>query len=361
MKTNKKQTGTADKLYFSNLTIKSYVCLLITTIISIVLLCIYIPPFKAERHFRDGFNLGANKRYQYAIQELEKAKYYAPWESHYQVQLAKYYEEYSQQQTANAAKVELLKKAKAIYLNIIKLDKQNPWYRNRLAQTYQLLANADPANASFYKEKVEENIRLGAELDKQNPLFQLNYASYLHKNGQFDEAKKYYQKVIEYDDSFGEAFYNLADIYRQENNLEKTLYYYEALYESNPDFGKISLALASTYIMLDQKDKAIFHLEREINKDPKQFDPLRSLAALYHQKSEWIKSASAYKLILTYFPEKKEVHPYYIQSLINAGRFQLAIQELETFIQANPSNEQAKLQLKKINDFIKKAIKENQQ
>jgi tetratricopeptide (TPR) repeat protein len=317
---------------------------------------VYIQPFKAERHFRDGYNLGASKRLRYAIEELEKAKTYAPWESHYQVQLAKYYEEYAQTKSNVNAKIELLLKAEATYKQIIFLDDQNPWYRNRIAITYNLLSEADKENAEKYKRLSGENIRLGAMLDKQNPLFQLNYASYLHKGGHLKEAKVYYEKVIEYDNRFGEAYYNLADIYRQENNLEKTLYYYNELYKVNPDFNNINLALASTYIILDKKDKAITHLENVINKNPKQFEPLRSLAALYHQQSNWVRAAATYKLILKYFPDKKELHPYYIQALVNASRYKLAILELQKFIKDNPNNKSAKLQLSKINTHIKEAI-----
>ena len=350
-----KPTETRD-ISFNKLTPVSILMLSFFLLFSFYLLWVYIQPFKAERYFRDGYNLGVSKRYKYAIEELEKTKLYAPWESHYQVQLAKYYEEYGKQQTDPAEKIRFFKKAEATYKHIIVLDDQNPWFRNRLALTYTQLKDIDKENAAKYEKLSGDNIRIGAELDKKNPLFQLNYASYLHKTDRLQEAKEYYKKVIDYDNRFGEAYYNIADIYRQEKNLDKTVYYYNELYKINPNFKNIDLALASTYIILDNKDKAITHLEHVINKNPKQFDPLRSLAALYHQKKEWVKAAATYKLILQHFPEKQELHPYYIQALVNAARFKLAILELEAFIKKNPNNTAAKVQLKKIQAFIKKAL-----
>ncbi|RAP39181.1 hypothetical protein DID80_00015 [Candidatus Marinamargulisbacteria bacterium SCGC AAA071-K20] len=327
---------------------------------SCVLVWQYVKPFQAELHFRDGFNLGASKRFKYAIEELEKAKSYAPWETHYQIQLAKYYEEFALTQSNPSEKIRLLKKAESTYKHIIVLDKQNPWYRNRLAMTYNRLKEAEPQHATKYAALSGENIKLGAMLDKQNPLFQLNYASHLHKLNRLEDAKIYYKKVIDYDNRFGEAYYNLADIYRQEKKLDKTLYYYKELYRTNPKFKNINLALASTHIILGNKDEAIVHLENVINKNPKQFEPLRSLAALYHQKQEWLKAAATYRLILNYFPEKKELHPFYIQALVNAARFKLAILELQKFIKENPDNRAAKEQMSKIELFLKKAINEQQ-
>ena len=87
----------------------------ISILVSIFFILLYISylfymPYKAERHFRDGYIQCILKRYPLAIKELKLAQKYAPWETHYQVQLGRTYEAYAKQQPSSRLKLHYYKK-----------------------------------------------------------------------------------------------------------------------------------------------------------------------------------------------------------------------------------------------------------
>lgn len=314
----------------------------------------FIKPFLAERRYRDGYNFGIHKRYRYAIEELELAKKHAPWEPHYQVQLGKFYEDYAKQQPTLKQKRHYLDKAEKTYKNIIFLDKLNPWYRNRLAMLYTYKATLLPQESDYYLSLAEDNIKTAAKLDKKNPLFQLNYAARLHKKKDYQNAIFYYSRVIEYDPNIGEAFFNLADVYRSLGDYKKSLETYLQLYKRQPTFKNIHLALASTYISLNKKEMAIKHLEASLEQNKNQFEPLRSLAALYMQERHWTQAASTYSQLLARFPDRKEVRMFYVQSLLHSGSILEAESVLMLHLKDHPQDKKAQKQLKNIQGFIEK-------
>ena len=236
---------------------------------------------------------------------------------------------------------------------MISIDDQNPWYINRIAIVNIYMAGLVPENNDDYLKKAELFTRASAGADLNNPLFQLNLAYFLHRNGKADEAIGYYKRVIQIDDRMLEARYNIADIYGKKGNHKKRLEHYQAIYEKNPDFPKVRLALASVFIHLDQHDKAIPYLAEEIDKNPNQLEPLKTLASLYLRDKQWRNAVKIYEILLTKYPQERKFHPYYIQSLVNINQVDKALKQLQLFIKANPKDQVAKNQLK----ALKKALK----
>jgi len=310
-------------------------------------------PFKAERHFRDGYNQSVIKKYSKAKYELEKAKELAPWETHYQVKLGHVYVAYAKQQPSLRLKVHYYYLAERLYHDMIQLDPNNPWFRNRLSMVYLTRADLekDKEEAKKYKRLALHNAKVSSEIDRQNPLFQLNYASFLHREGILKEAKKHYQLVIQYDPRIAEAHYNLADIYRIEGNLDQVLSQYLELYKHKPDFPNIELAISSAYLQLNQSDKAIPFLEKATSENPKA-EALRSLAILYHQKSQWDNAIKTYETYFQHHGFNQELHPYYIQVLLNAHQLVKARKYLEQFLQQFPNDQKSRKQLQLIQETL---------
>ena len=339
------------RLYFG-LSKNSIVILIIVFILFLYVAYLFLLPYKAERHFRDGYNNTVLKRYPLAIKHLLLAQKYAPWETHYQVQLSRTYDEYAKQQPSTRLKMAYYKKIESLHFNMIKLDPYSPWLSSRLSTLYLTINELD--NNRNYIALALEQAKIAAEKDTQNPLFQLNYASFLHREGQLKQAKEYYLKTISYDPRMSEAHYNLADIFRTEGQLDQTLSQYFSLYEHNPNFPKIELAIANTYIQLNQPKKAIPYLEQGIQKKPDQ-NSLKVLANLCIQTKQWDKAIQFYRRYFDTYGLSESLHPYYIQALVQTNskvNIIEAYKSLIIFLQKFPNNQLAQKQLSQLKPYI---------
>lgn len=314
----------------------------------------FLLPYFAERHYRDGYNFSALKRTKYAIEEFEAAVDCAPWETQYMVELGRAYEDYSEEQQTLPEKLRYLDKAEALYKHMIELDRLNPWFQNRLAIIYARESELIPEKQSSFLQMAHDRTKLAAELDNQNPLFQLNYASFLHRMGRIDEAIPYYEKTLRYDPNMSEALYNLADIYRRKNRMDLTLKLYEELYEKNPDFQNLSLALASTYLQLGRRQDALNQLELSVSRNPQQLEPLKTLGSLYYEQKDWVKAADIYDKIVVFFPDQHPIHQFKVQALVAAGKPIDAYQSLESYLQTYPDDAVAKSQFASLKQILRR-------
>jgi tetratricopeptide (TPR) repeat protein len=337
------------------LRVQSISILVVVFVLFSYIVYLFYTPYKAERHFRDGYNNTILKRYKLGIEHLELATKYAPWETHYQSQLSRTYQLYAEQQPSTRLKLHYYHKIISLYYNMIRLDPHSPWFHTRLSAIYLAVIPLEPAKTQRYTDLSLDHAKKAAEKDAQNPMFQLNYASLLHRTNNLEKAKHYYLKTIGYDPRMGEAHYNLADIYRNEGHLDKVLDQYLLLYTHNPDFLKIELAIASTYIELNQKEKAILYLEKAIEKNLEK-SALQTLASLYIHTKQWDKAIHAYKRFFDTYGVSESLHPYYIQVLLQSEKNEniiTAFHSLSSFTKQFPHNELAKQQLLQLKPYIK--------
>ena len=340
------------------------IILILSTYIIFASVCSYyfVQPFFAERHYRDGYNFHAMKRYKYAVEDLIKACKYAPWETHYKMQLGKTYQKQAEIQKETAQKIHYYLLALNEYEKCIKIDNQNPWYKNRKAIIYQTLAQVEPNKREYYMKKAKEYNYLASENDKKNPLFQLNYAYFLHKSNDIDEAIKYYKKTITLDKDIKESYFNLADIYKKRNQLDKTMDLYLTLHKINPSIKSLNLAIATLYMNTKNYELAIPYLEKELELNTNKTDILHNLATLYYNTKRWDQSAKAFKQLIQLTPSKKTTYyQYYFQSLINTRNYTEATSALEKELKINPRNKNIQAQYKKLKQFIKSQAKNAQQ
>lgn len=332
---------------------KDWIAFWLLVFVSILLIWQSILPWFAERRFRDGYNFTAMKRYRYAIDELEKAVNLAPLETHYMGHLGKAYESYAEQQPTPKKQLEYLKKTEDLYHRMVKLDSNNPWYQNRLALLYLKYAKMTPEKSNYFNDLVEKHTRTAANLDAKNPLFQLNLASYLHRNNNLDEAMIYYKKVIDYDPRMGVAYFNLADIYRKNGDHKKPLELYLKLKKHAPEFKDVNIAIATTLVKLKRDKDAIPYLKDALSLNPNHVNALSSLGLLYYQNKMWAEAIETYRELMTKFENQQQNHQYYIQALVNNAQIPKALSELTVFLKQNPTDAIAKLQLSKLQQFIR--------
>lgn len=322
MSKKNKETQAENQILLSKLTTKDWIVLGAFSCLVLVGVWQAALPYFAERHYRDAYNFEVYQRPKYAIEEYEAAVKLAPWETQYQMDLAKALSEFGMQQPSAAEKLDYLNRAEQISLHMIELDEKNPWYKNRIATIYLMMAEVNPEQGAVYTQKAEEYIRESAKNDKKNPLFLLNLAYFLHRTKRLDEAIMYYNKTLEIDDRLVEANFNLADIYRSQGNMQKTLEQYLQVYKMKPDFPNINTAIASTYMDMFSKTnnitilaKAIPFLEADLKQNSANLDILKNLASIYFQVQDWKNAAKTYEQILLFYPNLNEFKPLYQTSL----------------------------------------------
>ena len=112
----------SSKLQLKNVPLSGWLIWIIYLVLSVIMGWVFLQPFWAERHYRNGFNDTMRKRYKFAIEDLTLATTYAPWEVHYQAQLGKTYSLYADHVSDTTQKIELVSKALSIFQDIIKFD-----------------------------------------------------------------------------------------------------------------------------------------------------------------------------------------------------------------------------------------------
>ena len=353
------------KLILKNIPIKSWLHIIVVSTL-IIFLCIKaFDPFIAERHYRDAYHLNfkalslvknndllrSYSYYNYALEEFDKAIEYAPWETQYLVQKGRLLEEYFSVIKNDEKKMAYINDAEKIYKQTIEMDPNNPWFRNRLAVIY--LNKYKITGDVSYDRQAEELIKIASELDDQNPLFQINYGSYLHRHNRETEAIPYYERVIEIDADFGEAYYNLADIARKKGQLDLAISYYEDLYQRFPDFQQLRLVYSSALIQDKQLEKAANLLQELLDSDTSiPQEAVKSLATIYHQLGTFKPAAATFDILFKQYGYDPSIFQYYIQSLLYLNNIPRCLEELDRFLLVYPDDVFANNQKQKIQTYM---------
>jgi tetratricopeptide (TPR) repeat protein len=300
-------------------------------------------PFKAERAYRDGYNLDALHIYPDAIENFKSAIHFAPWDTQYKLELARLYCDAAMAEPDPVQKMKYLREALAISERMIEEDQLNPWHKNRMGSIYTLMAEADPANAKNYMDLAEFNVKAAAEDDAQNPLFQLNLAFFYHRQGRLAEAQANYQKALSLDPSMPEARYNLADMYLKRNQLDQALQEYLLVTRYAPGFlssNAMISAISTLRYNQTQESKylgyAISALEQILTTNPSDMQALRSLAQLYFKVGNWAKCADMGRQLVTLYANQEDIYPIYVQALVKSGRSGAVLQEMKARLASNP-------------------------
>lgn len=112
------------------------------------------------------------------------------------------------------------------YENGLKLEPENAEAKIMLASCY-VEGSSDPMKGVSMLREIEKT-------DSNNVTLQLNFAFFSVKSQQWDKAIRRFEKVLEIDSTYIEAYLHLADAYEQQGKKEKTIEVLEK-YKSKTD------------------------------------------------------------------------------------------------------------------------------
>ena len=206
-----------------------------------------------------------------------------------------------------------------------------------------------------------------------NPLFQLHYAQHLHFKKKYSEAKEYYEKVILYDKSMFEAYYNLGDIYTRLNQHQLAINMYKEVYDITKSYLKqyiteqelpestiqkikknksllenALLFMAQIYLYKSQPNDAVkFLYERHVML-PHDLDTIRLIGICFFQLSKWEQSNKFFNLYLERDPDHLRVIELNTIVLMNLNKKNEARLLMKAYIKKHPRSKKAQQILKSI-------------
>jgi len=328
-------------------------------------------PWFSEKNYRNGFIANSQGQFQSSITFLDKCMELTPWETYYFITQARNYEELSRQETDIIKQREWLVKAKDLYLYMLKINPENPWYWNGISSIYLSLFNLSqiPEERKDYFDKAGIAYKNAADADILNPLFQMSYGFYLHRSGKIEEAIKYYQRCIELDNWFVEAFYRLAEVELSRGNYDKAIEYLEGMAKADRthfiekgsyegwvkggNFNNYRQKLAELYFSYKKDmNKAIEYYKwtLEMNEN----DPLawKGLGMAYHQSNQLERAIYCYKKSISLNPDQEDVYKYLSYLYYNIGLVNSSKENFNRYFKSNNTDVKARDDYEKINSFI---------
>ena len=193
-------------------------------------------------------------------------------------------------------------------------------HRPKLAQAHFNLAYYLKQNAQFdesitsYKAALENGIEQAEEVYLNIAVI---YTDHLQKH---DEAEKYLNMALELNAEYIPALYNLANLYEDSGNKEKTLEYFEAILKIKPNHVKALARIAAFKKFIDKEDEHIKLLVLHAQ-DPEialgdKIDAYYALGKAYNDCAEYDLSFQNYTLanqinsfeMLPYSPSATQKH-----------------------------------------------------
>jgi len=188
------------------------------------------------------------------------------------------------------------------------------------------------------KEVSSKSIGVEQEGEKDRTLTSdvLNYFNSgvtFYNQKEFSKAIQAYQKVIELDPTYVEAYNNMGIIYQMLGNADRAFGAYQKATEINPRYEKGYNNLGILLLLKGRYEEALEAFEKALAVNPNNIESHINLGILYKKKGQWEKAIESYQRALAIDPLYKETH-YNIALLYEQlENLELAISHYQQFIQ----------------------------
>jgi tetratricopeptide (TPR) repeat protein len=150
---------------------------------------------------------------------------------------------------------------------------------------------------------------------------------------EFSKAIQAYQKVIELDPTYVEAYNNMGIIYQMLGNADRAFGAYQKATEINPRYEKGYNNLGILLLIKGRYEEALEAFQKALAINSNNIESHINLGILYKKKGEWEKAIESYQSALAINPLHGETH-YNIALLYEQlENLELAINHYQQFIQ----------------------------
>jgi Tfp pilus assembly protein PilF len=147
------------------------------------------------------------------------------------------------------------------------------------------------------------------------------------------KATQAYQKVIELDPTYVEAYNNLGIVYQMMGDVDRAFGAYQKATEINPRYQKAYNNLGILLLRKERYEEAAEAFQKALAINPNSIESHINLGILFKKKGQWDEAIESYQKALAIDPLHRETH-YNIALLYEQlENFELAIGHYQQFIQ----------------------------
>jgi tetratricopeptide (TPR) repeat protein len=184
----------------------------------------------------------------------------------------------------------------------------------------------------FKSYGVEQEGGKGRALTSET-LNHFNSGVHFYNQGDFSKAIQAYQKVIELDPTYIEAYNNLGVIYQMLGDVDRALGFYQKSTEINPRYEKGYHNLGTLFFLKGRYEEAHETFGKALSINFNNIETHINLGILFKKKGQWGKAIESYQKALAINPLHSETH-YNIALLYEQlENLELAVIHYQQFIQ----------------------------
>ena len=182
---------------------------------------------------------------------------------------------------------------------------------------------------------------LALEANSQNTslLFLLGVTFY--KDGQAEEALKYFNEAVEVQPKFAQAHFNIGTILMERGDLKGAVKSLRQAHKFNSEDIDTLRNLCKTLIELDEPDQAISVFEKVVDKNTTDPQLLLMYGLMLSEIGRWEASASSLRRVIRLKPEWPEAHLNLSSVLLKLEDFQGAKEVITTCLSLEPERAEA--------------------
>lgn len=165
-----------------------------------------------------------------------------------------------------------------------------------------------------FKEEAKELDKRVEEIQSKKPENELTAWDYLSKGNraydenEYDKAIEYYNKAIELDPDFADAYNNRGIAYRRKGECAKAIEDYNKAIELDPDYSEAYYNRGRAYRYLKEYDKAIEDYSKAIELNPEDAEAYNSRGVAYADLKEYGKAIEDFSKAIELNPEDAEAY-----------------------------------------------------
>jgi len=130
------------------------------------------------------------------------------------------------------------------------------------------------------------------------------------KNGNFEEAISYFEKVLEIEPNHLDALNNIGGLLSTLGKHNEAIFYFDTIIEIEPNYVRALVNKGSALGSLGKFDEAIFYLERALEIDPENIDALSNKAAVFVDQGEHYDAITIFHDLLKIDPDNEIAKDY---------------------------------------------------
>ena len=150
---------------------------------------------------------------------------------------------------------------------------------------------------------------------------------------EFSKAIQAYQKVIELDPTYVEAYNNLGIIYQLTGDVDRAFGAYQKATEINPRYEKGYNNLGILLLLKGRYEEALEAFQKALAINPNNIESHINLGILFKKKGQWDEAIESYQKALAIDPLHRETHYNVALLYEQLENLELAISHYQQFIQ----------------------------